>query len=454
MSTPVAVLPQTNRLTARRLVGLTVEAPLADPLALATRLGPLRCAWDKPMDGDSAVGVGVALEVEASNGPDALRLIRRLSRPGTVTFLSDGPADTAADDRPCPPGPWFGGLAFDPSRTPGGVWSGFPATRWTVPELLVWTRAGRLFLTAFGSFDGPTEAARAALRQTLLAARRSVGSGALVPTPTPGELAIHTDRTSWDALMDLALARIDDGTLRKVVLARPVDVRAPQPFDVAAVLARLRTRQPGSRTFLLTGRDGSHFVGATPETICRLDGDELATEALAGSAPTGGGAALCRSAKDRHEHRLVVDGIAERLRPLVTRLDIAPEPGLLELAHVVHLRTPICGTLRPGVEAADIIATLHPTPATNGTPRDRALAFLAEHERLDRGWYAGVVGWIGAGADGAARADLAVGLRSAVLRGATARLFVGAGIVAGSTADGEWHETELKSRAVLTALGS
>jgi isochorismate synthase EntC len=123
-------------------------------------------------------------------------------------------------------------------------------------------------------------------------------------------------------------------------------------------------------------------------------------------------------------------------------------PAVLALKHVVHLRTGIQAQLREDVGPVALVTALHPTPAVGGAPRERALRFLGEHEALDRGWYAGPVGWVGP-----QRAHLVVALRSALVEGARARLFVGAGIVQGSDPAAEWRETELKGVAMRRALG-
>ncbi len=119
------------------------------------------------------------------------------------------------------------------------------------------------------------------------------------------------------------------------------------------------------------------------------------------------------------------------------------------LANVAHLYTPVVARLGRGRGIAEVAAALHPTPAVGGVPSAAALRFLAEHEALDRGLYAGLVGWVGDG-----RAELAVALRSALIRGRRARLFVGSGIVEGSSPESEWEETEMKARALLDALGA
>jgi menaquinone-specific isochorismate synthase len=210
----------------------------------------------------------------------------------------------------------------------------------------------------------------------------------------------------------------------------------------------LREQNPRCATFLFRAPDGAAFLGATPETLCRVEGRHLETEALAGSAAPAQAGALGGSDKDLREHEAVVRYILRALKPLTERLEADAEPALLTLKNVAHLRTGIRAELREGVGVAELVAALHPTPAVGGTPRERALEFLVEHEALDRGWYAGPVGWVGPG-----RAHQMVALRSARIQGSRARLFVGAGIVAGSSAEAEWRETEMKSLAMLRALG-
>src|SRR5206468_12518986 len=146
------------------------------------------------------------------------------------------------------------------------------------------------------------------------------------------------------------------------------------------------------------------------------------------------------------EHRWVVDHIVEALSGIARSVQRKPEPGLRALANVVHLHTPISARLAHGRGVADVAAALHPTPAVLGVPAAAARRFLSEHEGLERGLYTGLVGWVGP-----RRSELAVALRCALIRGNRARLFVGAGIVEGSSAEREWEETEMKARALLEA---
>ncbi|HEY8206414.1 MAG TPA: isochorismate synthase, partial [Myxococcaceae bacterium] len=243
------------------------------------------------------------------------------------------------------------------------------------------------------------------------------------------------------------LQAIQRGQVQKVVMARAIDVELSRPADLVALLARLRRDSPAALTFYLRGDEGTAFAGATPETLCRIEGRSLATEALAGSvAPED--AALLRRDKESREHRAVVEAIRDALAPICEWMEISGKGEVVRVPTLVHRRTPIAATLRAGVGVADVVDALHPTPAVGGAPRQVALELIREAEGLDRGWYAGLVGRVGP--DGG---ELRVGLRSALIRDASARLFVGAGVVQGSTADGEWDETAAKSRTVLRALG-
>jgi len=339
------------------------------------------------------------------------------------------------------PGPWLGAASF--SGTLGPDWVGFAPVQFRLPSLFAWSAGGRHFLAAFGddarrrldAARGPLDAAEPAAVPLRAAAsvRRLARSG---------------ERANWNALVTRALADIRAGALDKVVVARAIDVEADAPLDPSALLHALEARYPTCRGFLIRG-SGAVFLGATPELLCRIDGAEVQADALAGSAPPSEADSLPGSRKDLREHQSVVDHIAAALSGIAEHVHRPLEPRVRALANVAHLHTPVVARLAPGRGVADVAAALHPTPAVGGVPSAAALRFLAEHENLDRGLYAGLVGWVGEG-----RAELAVALRSALVRGRRARLFVGAGIVEGSSPEAEWEETELKAHALLDALGA
>ena len=252
-----------------------------------------------------------------------------------------------------------------------------------------------------------------------------------------------------------------DTALRKVVLARSLLLRADAPIDVARVLQRLRADP--SVTVFAVPLPGSlpgaarTLVGATPELLIDKSGSRLVSQPLAGSAarshePAADRAAaeeLLRSDKDRREHETVVEWIADRLAPFCLDLRVPASPSLVSTRSVWHLATRVEGTLRddtmPSIALAEV---LHPTPAVCGVPRDAATAVIGRYECFDREYFTGAVGWCDARGDG----RWMMAIRCGEVVGATARLYAGAGIVAGSEPASEGAETSIKFRALLDAL--
>jgi len=260
----------------------------------------------------------------------------------------------------------------------------------------------------------------------------------------------------YRAVIARALARIAAGEFSKIVLARVQEVVASAPLHPLRMLNGLRQRFPDCYAFSLANGTGKSFIGASPERLVRVSKGVVETEALAGTTRRGAGAsedaalaeALLRSDKDRREHELVVEAVVGRLRRLGLTPGPAAAPGLRRLANLQHLHTPVRADLVPGVRLLDVLAALHPTPAVGGTPQDTALARIRELEGFPRGLYTGALGWMNARDGG----EFFVGLRSALVEGAHARVYAGAGIVAGSTPEKEFAETELKFKAMLEAL--
>ncbi|MEY2467587.1 MAG: menaquinone-specific isochorismate synthase [Actinomycetota bacterium] len=274
----------------------------------------------------------------------------------------------------------------------------------------------------------------------------ALGPDAFTLTPSLS----HAD---WCDLVADATDAIDAGLFAKVVLARAVNVTANRPIVVADVVRRLHDLYPSCTTYSIDG-----FVGASPELLIRRRGTAIASYPLAGTtarvgdpdADAAAADALLASAKDRNEHRLTVDGVADALRPYCTSVDVPDSPGVVALRNVTHLGTPINATLRDDapVSVLDLVAALHPTAAVGGQPSAAALSWLAAHERLDRGRYAGPVGWV----DGRGDGEWWVGIRSAEIDDTSAILRAGCGIVTGSDPVSELVESQLKLQALLAAL--
>ena len=274
---------------------------------------------------------------------------------------------------------------------------------------------------------------------------------------TPGGPHFTTRETGdYRRAVARALERIQAGEFKKIVLARAQDLTADQPLHPLRMLNGLRQRFPDCYSFSFTHGRGPSFIGASPERLVRVSQGVIETEALAGSIRRGIGAsedaalasALLRSEKDLREQREVLDDIVTRLEPLGITPEFPAQPRIRRLANVQHLDTAVRAALPKSVHLLDVLAAMHPTPAVGGSPRDAALARIRELEGFPRGLYAGALGWLNARGGG----EFFVGIRSAVVQESSARVFAGAGIVAGSTPEKEFAETELKFKAMLDAL--
>ena len=443
-----------------------------DPLAAyaAGRADSQRSVWLRPEAGMGLAAVGVVEAIEpvghdrfsaasAARAVLAARIRRNVSLDAPAPVLVGGFsfAPSAGDeDGPRPPGPSVDqGGPRDPS------WLGFGDCRMVLPELTVIDGPGGTWVQAATRVgpDGDEAAAEAALDERL-------ASLTVEPLPAAPDLtgsaaaALDCGRDDdYEALVSHAVTAIGRDEFQKVVLARTLALEAE--LDVVAVLDRLRRRNPACATFAFTAGHTT-FLGATPEELVTLDGPSLHTTALAGTAPRGDSpddderlaAGLLASAKNRSEHRFVVDGITEALAGLGL-VDPAPaEPGLMRLSRLQHLRTPITAQVqrrRSGVSDMDVLraaGVLHPTAAVGGAPTEAALEFIAGREGFDRGWYAAPVGWCDLDGNG----EMGVALRSALTGPGGTHLFAGAGVVAGSLPAEELQETAIKLRALLDVI--
>jgi menaquinone-specific isochorismate synthase len=407
----------------------TVE--VADPGDLLARLpGPAALAWVRR--GDGLVGWGEAARLTLPAGTDRFtageKWLRELFHDAQVADEVGVPGSGPVA---------FGSFTFDPACE-GSVL--------IVPRVLLARRHGRSWLTTIsGPADTPGNAGQ------LPAAR---------PVTAPAEVRWSDGSLSapqWEQAVAAAVAAIRAGELSKVVLARDLQATASAPIDARMLLTRLAARYPDCYTFSCSG-----LVGATPELYIRREGEQVTSLVLAGTAPRGGsppeddalGAGLLSSAKNVEEHGYAVADVRAALEPLCAELTVARQPALLRLANVQHLATRVTGVLgRPAGEqpsALALAAALHPTPAVCGTPSGAALAMIRELERMDRGRYAGPVGWV----DAAGNGEWGIALRCAALDGSRARLFAGCGIVADSDPAAELAEAQAKFRPVQQAIDS
>lgn len=325
--------------------------------------------------------------------------------------------------------PGTGAVAFASftfaDRSPGSVL--------VVPRVVVGRRDGHTWITEFAG-DGVPAAMRRAM-------------------PVRAGGALHYDDgdmtvARYRRAVAEAVARMQAGELDKAALAHDLLAVADEPLDPRFLLAGLAHHYPTCWAYCVDG-----LVGATPELLLRREGDTVSSRVLAGTIWPGNGgddigAQLMASGKDQREHAFAVDSLAATLRPHCATLDVPAEPSILALHNVSHLSSDVRGTLRDGSSLLTLAADVHPTAAVGGTPRAAALRVISELERMDRGRYAGPVGWVDAAGDG----ELGIALRCAQLDGNTARLFAGCGIVADSDPDTEVREAAAKLVAVREAL--
>jgi isochorismate synthase len=343
------------------------------------------------------------------------------------------------------PGPIaIGVFAFDLFRTPNGAWAGVPQLRLTVPTAAVVVEEGKAWFVT--------------------ASQDPVGLGMLhfEPSPAVDSRPFHLRMPSgplavdWSSEVARALEAIQTRRMRKVVLAQELVFATDRPLDPELAMERLRAAAPESWSFRIPVGPGKVFLGSSPELLLRGSARELESWPLAGTLATDGddpeevGRRLSASDKDLREHRAVVEQVARALRAYCQDLACPSQPEPVLFPGMAHLGTRIRGRVKSGIEAPvlEVLARLHPTPAVAGTPVGPAMALIRKVEPFDRGWYAGGVGWVGPGGTG----EFALAIRSMLLTADKARLFAGAGIVAGSDPALERAELELKLGSVLRPL--
>jgi menaquinone-specific isochorismate synthase len=361
-------------------------------------------------DGVGIAGRGVAARVPLTDVPAALASIDHLDEVGGVHPIA------------------LGSVPFEPG-TPCEL---------IVPAVLVGKAAdGRRWIT------------------TIDDASPELGIGTR-PVPRAQEFTVRPLTPVDRYLQAVTEARdaVRDGRLTKAVIAREVEVASPESIDVHAVLLRLKAMFGRSYRYSVDG-----FIGASPELLVAVAGNQVRSHPLAGTTPRTGDPdtdrraadELLASEKNQIEHRVVIDMIHDTLLPWCSYLDWEPEPSIVTVANVQHLGTAMEGHLSdPRPNVLELVTALSPTPALGGFPRAEALELIARAEGFTRGRYGGAVGWVDAAGDG----TWAVAIRCAELSAdrRTARLVAGGGIVAESEPLSELAETQAKLQAMLSAI--
>lgn len=405
-----------------RTVAIDDPGDLLDYLSEASDV-----AWIRR--GDGMVGLGVAESAEVADVETGAAWWAAIA--GHLEHSSDLPGAWGVGPAA------FGSFAFDPYRTRC-------RSIMVVPRLIIGRRGGVSWLTAVD--EAPVGAAAVPAP-----AEPAEAPGSVEVTP------VGKDADAWAATVAELVATINDPAagLGKVVLARALRVRAERAVHARWLAARLASAYPNCWTFHVGG-----LVGASPEMLIRVEGGLATSRVLAGtirrSDPSQDEAlaeALAGSGKDLEEHRFAVESVASALRPFCSGMNVPDAPFVLQLPNVLHLASDVTGVMKRSDSSLHLAAALHPSAAVCGTPTAQALATIGRLEGLDRGRYAGPVGWIDATGDG----EWAIALRCGQLDPSDARaitLYAGCGIVGRSRPEAEVAETEAKFRPMLDALGA
>ena len=388
---------------------------IADPLDLLTRAvdGKLLSCWVRR--GEGMVGLGAAHCRTFANAEDADSWWQEIS------------AAAAVETDP--------GLADEPMAGPVAFIS-FPfapdgAYEVVVPETIMGRRNGKSWMTSWND------------------ARWPVGSPAWPPRPALSFQPGNLDRDQWIRTVAQIVDAIHTGMVEKVVLARDEIARTDTPVLPGPVLAWLAQAYPQTWTFCV-----KNLVGASPELLIRQDRGLITSRVLAGTIHGDMddrvlAEALSSSSKDLAEHEYAVASVAQALQPHVTSLHVPEVPFVLQLPNVMHLASDITGAVRPDCTVLALASAIHPSAAVCGTPTNTARTLIRTLEHMDRGRYAGPVGWTNAHGDG----EIALALRCGQIDPGQVRIFAGCGIVADSDPSAEWDETVAKLQPMKQALG-
>lgn len=416
-----------------RLRALAGDATASVPVSLTIELGKWRHDWlnllpknapywyqARPTKGIFRLGIGHALNV-SSEGKHRFAALDNAYHGLCQHWRHTGKSIS------------FIGFAFDKGNT-----APLPNALLAIPSIFLESDNGTCSLTISVPAGRLDQAKEEWLG--LLTPRQYQTRGRLIQQ-APNVLA----ERAWIARVNAALRDIQRGTLSKLVLSRQRTFESDQAFSPQHILQQLINQQPDSMIYA-HGNAQHCFLGATPERLVSLDGQDICADALAGTA--WGESAELTGEKNRHEQSLVVEAVCQALSPYCEEKPTVSPAAPYATGNLAHLRSEITAQAANGTRIFDLIRALHPTPAVGGYPSTAALDWLSRHNEQRPGWYSGCFGTL----DSRGNGELFVALRSALLHGKTAYLQAGAGIVAGSQAAQELAETEAKIGTLLAAL--
>lgn len=347
-----------------------------------------------------------------------------------------------------------GGMSFDPKRKKSDLWENFPTSQLTIPEIFV-VHANNSYFITVNKYIEPNESLPNIIHE--MEQLKSIASERGNKQKRNQKIVYkeEVEPELWKQTVQKAVEQIKQNEASKIVLAREMQLTLNKDACITSLLKKLINSQTNSYIFAI--EHGAHcFIGATPERLVQISNKELLSTCLAGTAPRGKtkeidekiGCALLNDQKNREEHDYVVQMIKNSIAPYCYHIDIPDEPILYPLKNLQHLYTPVKATLKESYTVFDIIEQLHPTPALGGVPREKSLAFIREHELLDRGWYGSPIGWL----DSNGNSEFVVAIRSGLVKGRQVSLFAGCGVMRDSDPQMEYDETNIKFLPMLQVL--
>jgi menaquinone-specific isochorismate synthase len=348
----------------------------------------------------------------------------------------------------------FGGFSFDPMKENSELWAGFSEAKFVMPTIMLTVSNGKSYMT-INKLITPFDQLDKCLQH--FEQFVEMKPNYQLDCEKGNEFAsIELKTSEWIEAVEKATSDIRAKEMDKVVLAREVRLEFSNTINPYQVVGRLQREQPTS--FIFGFENGQqYFIGATPERLVKKEENHVLSTCLAGSIKSGKdndedqqlGDQLLQDDKNLIEHSIVVKMIKEAFDQFCDEVVSPMDPTLLKTKNIQHLYTPVKGLAREGHTLFSMVERLHPTPALGGFPKEKAIEKIREFEPMHRGWYGGPIGWL----DHEDNGEFVVAIRSGLIEGNKAALFAGCGIVAESEPESEYHETKIKLKPMLSALG-
>ena len=407
-----------------------------------------RIFWSVPDRSLYYVGIGDTVSYqESSNAYQKLKNHWRQLMVKTMIFSEDSPRTAGPK--------MFGGFPFDTKEQHNDLWRQFKGSEFRVPTYLLTIENGEAYLTINLFISAQSDIGE--LAHNIQRDKEVLLSSTSIQEIDNKVLLSHeVDPEAWKELVTKTTTAIENGYAEKIVIARELQIEFETDVDLGNVLNHLLEVQNNSYVFLWE-KDGTSFIGATPERLVCVQNQQLLSACLAGTAPRGKtteedqriGEELLRDDKNREEHQYVVDMIKGALNGLADDVEIPKTPVLYPLKNLQHLYTPVQALLNEDITILDVAEKLHPTPALCGQPTERAMSYIRDNELFERGWYGAPIGWF----DHHFNGEFAVAIRSGLVKDNKASLFAGCGVVRGSDPEVEYEETKIKFQPMFHALG-